>query len=64
MNNAFCFLTISLDTTAFKLNLLTEAGTYIKEFVHGDFGRTQPNMSVLLGNVPVDVLALDVTVSF
>lgn len=52
-----------LGTMAFKLNLITEAGTYIKEFVHGDFGRTQPNMSALLGNVPVDVLALDVTVS-
>lgn len=43
---------------------MTEAGTYIKEFVHGDFGRTQPNMSVLLNNVAVDVLALDVTVGF
>lgn len=27
----------------------TSAGTYIKEFVHGDFGRTQPNVGSLLG---------------
>ena len=27
----------------------TQAGTYIKEFVHGDEGRTQPNVSTLLG---------------
>ncbi|CAG0887018.1 unnamed protein product [Darwinula stevensoni] len=44
----------------FKLHLGTQAGTYIKEFVHGDFGRTVPNLSSLL-NVPVDILALDVT---
>ena len=27
---------------------MTQAGTYIKEFVHGDEGRTQPNLSMLL----------------
>ncbi|CAI7823799.1 unnamed protein product, partial [Closterium sp. NIES-53] len=26
----------------FLLHLTTQAGTYVKEFVHGDFGRTQP----------------------
>lgn len=51
-------------STVFKINLKTEAGTYIKEFVHGDFGRTQPNLSAILGDIPIDVLALDVTVSF
>lgn len=43
----------------FLLELCCEAGTYVKELVHGDFGRTQPNLSSLLG-CPVDLLALDV----
>lgn len=44
----------------FQLTLVTEAGTYIKEFVHGDFGRTKPNMCSLLG-FDADIKALDVT---
>lgn len=43
----------------FTLCLSTQAGTYIKEFVHSDFGRTQPNLRVLL-NQDVDILCLDV----
>eukprot|EP00041_Stephanoeca_diplocostata_P016211 m.318783 g.318783 ORF g.318783 m.318783 type:complete len:664 (-) comp20290_c2_seq1:282-2273(-) len=43
----------------FKLWLSTEAGTYIKEFVHGDLGRTFPNLGTLLG-CEVDILSLDV----
>lgn len=43
----------------FKLTLQTQAGTYIKEFVHGDFNRTMPNLCTLL-NRPVDIVALDV----
>lgn len=39
-----------------------QAGTYIKEFVHGDEGRTQPNVASLLGlSVPAKCLELDVT---
>lgn len=49
--------------TYFRLELNTQAGTYIKEFVHGDFGRTQPSLGDLLGSVNVDILALDVVVS-
>lgn len=45
------------------VNMLAEAGTYIKEFVHGDFGRTQPNLSSLLGNCDTDLMELDVMVS-
>lgn len=30
------------------LRLTTSAGTYVKEFVHGDRGRTQPNVSSIL----------------
>jgi tRNA pseudouridine synthase 10 len=37
----------------------TESGTYVKEFVHGDGGRTVPSLSALLG-VPCTVRALDV----
>ncbi|RZF34963.1 hypothetical protein LSTR_LSTR010055 [Laodelphax striatellus] len=44
----------------FKLFLETQAGTYVKEFVHGDFGRTKPSVGDLLGNLSVDILALDV----
>lgn len=42
------------------LSLKTSAGTYIKEFVHGDLGRTQPNIGSLLG-CDADILQLDVT---
>ena len=44
----------------FTLTLRTQAGTYIKEFVHGDFGRTRPNVGELLG-CRADILQLDVT---
>lgn len=48
----------------FALTLVTEAGTYIKEFVHGDFGRTQPNLSSLIGgDCETDLIELDVMVS-
>uniref|UniRef100_A0A8R1EGU7 tRNA pseudouridine(55) synthase n=1 Tax=Caenorhabditis japonica TaxID=281687 RepID=A0A8R1EGU7_CAEJA len=42
--------------------LETQAGTYIKEFVHGDFGRTRPSLAELLGvdHGEVDILELDV----
>lgn len=43
----------------FKIDIVASAGTYIKEFVHGDFGRTQPNLSTLLG-CRADILQLDV----
>lgn len=35
-------------------------GTYIKEFVHGDLGRTVPSIGSLL-NCRADILQLDVT---
>jgi tRNA pseudouridine synthase 10 len=43
----------------FKLSLSSQAGTYIKEFVHGDFGRTTPNLGELL-QAECDILELDV----
>ena len=46
----------------FILTLATQAGTYVKEFVHGDFGRTEPNVAQILG-CDVDIIALDVEVT-
>ena len=40
--------------------LLASAGTYIKEFVHGDLGRTTPSVGSLLDS-EADILQLDVT---
>ncbi|XP_013391682.1 putative tRNA pseudouridine synthase Pus10 [Lingula anatina] len=48
-----------VDDCHFKLYLSTQAGTYIKEFVHGDFGRTTPNLTTLL-EMECDILELDV----
>ena len=44
----------------FILDVKTQAGTYVKEFVHGDFGRTKPNLGDMLGG-EFDIAALDVT---
>ncbi len=41
------------------LDLRTEAGTYVKEWVEGDGGRTEPSLSALVG-VPLKVDFLDV----
>ena len=43
----------------FTLELRTEAGTYVKEWVEGDGGRTEPSLSSLVG-VPLKVESLDV----
>ncbi|CAL1533865.1 unnamed protein product [Lymnaea stagnalis] len=48
-----------LTSCRFKLQLTTQAGTYVKEFVHGDFGRTSPNMIELL-KAECDIIDLDV----
>ena len=37
-----------------------QAGTYVKEFVHGDFMRTRQNLRELLDVRDIDILALDV----
>ncbi|XP_034949505.1 tRNA pseudouridine synthase Pus10 [Chelonus insularis] len=44
----------------FIIDVKTQAGTYVKEFVHGDFNRTKPSLCDVLG-VEVDIVALDVT---
>lgn len=43
-----------------QLFLVTQAGTYVKEFVHGDLGRTQPALCDLIGSPGLDILELDV----
>ncbi|XQJ25374.1 hypothetical protein NXY56_001306 [Leishmania guyanensis] len=43
----------------FLLDLETQAGTYVKEFVHGDMGRTTPHLGMLL-NARTDIIQLDV----
>lgn len=47
------------DMHHFNIIVTTQAGTYVKEFVHGDFGRTTPNLCSIL-NSEVDILELDV----
>ncbi|PSH00199.1 MAG: tRNA pseudouridine(54/55) synthase Pus10 [Nanohaloarchaea archaeon SW_4_43_9] len=44
----------------FELTVKAEAGTYIKELIHGDEGRTQPNVSELIGT-SAECVQLDVT---
>ena len=41
------------------IEIISSAGTYIKEFINGDFGRTFPNLGSLL-NCECDILQLDV----
>ncbi|XP_040576179.1 tRNA pseudouridine synthase Pus10 [Lepeophtheirus salmonis] len=43
----------------FIFSLVTEAGTYVKEFVHGDFKRTTPSLKSIIG-CDIDIEALDV----
>lgn len=44
----------------FLLHLETSAGTYVKESVHGDLGRTSPSVAQILGLHAADILSLDV----
>jgi len=50
------------DPFHFLLRLETQAGTYVKEFIHGDFGRTRPSVADLMGlpQGEVDIIELDV----
>lgn len=50
-----------LEDNKFHLRVTTQAGTYVKEFVHGDFGRTAPSLGELI-NAEVDIMELDVEV--
>ena len=50
---------LSTDGTVAELRVTAEAGSYIKELVHGDQGRTKPSLADRLG-VACEVLELDV----
>lgn len=41
------------------LDIVTQAGTYVKELVHGEFGRTSPSICSTIGQW-IDIVALDV----
>ncbi|KAJ1854159.1 putative tRNA pseudouridine synthase Pus10 [Coemansia sp. RSA 1822] len=43
----------------YRVRIESEAGTYIKEFVHGDLGRTVPSLAGL-ADTPADIFELDV----
>uniref|UniRef100_A0A914WA07 tRNA pseudouridine(55) synthase n=1 Tax=Plectus sambesii TaxID=2011161 RepID=A0A914WA07_9BILA len=59
--NIFQMHAIPIDDHHFQLRLTTQAGTYVKEFVHGDFGRTRPSLADLIDpESEVDILELDV----
>jgi tRNA pseudouridine synthase 10 len=47
-----------IDDHHFRLVISTQAGTYVKEFVHGDLRRTKPSISSILG-CKTDLLELD-----
>lgn len=49
-----------VDTHYALVTMDTQAGTYIKEFVHSDLGRTQPNLASIAGVAATDLLDLDV----
>ena len=38
-----------IDDKTFKMRIKTEGGLYIKELISGDEGRSQPNVSEILG---------------
>lgn len=41
------------------VDIVTQAGTYVKELVHGEFGRTSPSLCSTIGQW-IDIVALDV----
>jgi len=49
----------SVEDTIATLKIEAESGTYIKELISGDDGKTKPNISEMLG-VPCQVVELDV----
>jgi tRNA pseudouridine synthase 10 len=48
-----------IEGTIARLIIEAESGTYIKELISGDNGKTQPNISEIIG-IPCKVTELDV----
>ena len=53
-----CATATRIDDHHFRLEISTQAGTYVKEFVYGDFGRTVPSVSSIMG-CKTNLLKLD-----
>ena len=53
-------MSVGKDERGHYLDIAAEAGTYIKEFISGDGGRTSPSVAELLGR-PVNCTFLVVT---
>ncbi|KAI5180358.1 tRNA pseudouridine synthase 10 [Nematocida sp. AWRm80] len=56
-NNSLEYLPVT--GTLLELFLKSSSGTYIKEFVHGDFSRTHPSLTEIIGEY-CDLIELDV----
>ncbi|TFF86137.1 MAG: tRNA pseudouridine(54/55) synthase Pus10, partial [Promethearchaeota archaeon] len=56
----FTFTVENIEDNEFTATITSQGGTYIKELVSGDNGRTIPNVSKLLGGIECTVLELDV----
>lgn len=55
--------TVPINKHCFVMTLVTSAGTYVKELVHGDCGRTVPSVSSIFG-CTMHMLQLDVVYLF
>eukprot|EP00300_Choanocystis_sp_HF-7_P005004 c13823_g1_i2.p1 GENE.c13823_g1_i2~~c13823_g1_i2.p1 ORF type:complete len:591 (-),score=138.09 c13823_g1_i2:124-1896(-) len=55
----FSVVAKALEGRFLLVDLVTAAGTYVKEWVHGDFGRTTPNLGEIVG-CSADITQLDV----
>ena len=47
------------DADIFELEMSTNAPKFIKEFIHGDFGRTEPSIKSLL-KLPIELVELNI----
>jgi tRNA pseudouridine synthase 10 len=56
----FLFTVENIKDNEFTATITSQGGTYIKELISGDNGRTIPNVSKLLGDIECTVLELDV----
>jgi tRNA pseudouridine synthase 10 len=51
---------VTVDGDEVQFTLQCEAGTYVKELIHSDEGRTVPSVRSVLGDLECEVLWLDV----
>jgi tRNA pseudouridine synthase 10 len=49
-----------IDEEHIEVEITCSGGLYVKELMHGDDGRTKPNLSQVLGEIPLTVEYLDV----